>query len=84
MSQSRHGVAIVGCGSMGQICAEAYSTYPDTEIVAIAEHDPERRKVVRERSGVKALYADVQALLRDMVPDFVAIVTPSKHYKDAV
>ena len=42
-------VAIVGCGRLGQKYAEAYSTYPDTEIVAIAEHNDERRKAVGQR-----------------------------------
>ena len=31
-----HRVAIIGCGRLGQHYAQAYSTYPDTEIVAIA------------------------------------------------
>ena len=77
-------VAIVGCGRMGEQYAQAYATYPDTEIVAIAEHDPDRRKDVGERFGVTALYPDVHALLAEVVPDMVAVVTPTKYYKDAV
>ena len=50
-----HRVAIIGCGAMGQQYAEAYSTYPDTEIVAIAEYNPDRRKAVGERFSVSAL-----------------------------
>ena len=37
MAEKRYRVAIVGCGRMGEIYADAYSTYPDTEIVAIAD-----------------------------------------------
>ena len=84
MSETVHRIAIIGCGRLGQHYAEAYSTYPDTEIVAIAEHNPDRRKVVGERFGVKALYPDAESLLMDDVPDLVSIVTPSKYYKDAV
>lgn len=84
MSKKTHRVAIIGCGRMGQHYAEAYSTYPDTEVVAIAEHNPERRAAVGERFGVKALYPDFESLLRDDVPDLAAIITPSKFYKDAV
>ena len=84
MSDVRHRVAIVGCGNLGQIYADAYSTYPDTEIVAIAEHNTERRKAVGEKYGVKALYQDIDALLRDMVPDVVAVITPTKYFKEAV
>ena len=39
MTKNIHRVAIIGCGRMGQQYAEAYSTYPDTEVVAIAEHN---------------------------------------------
>ena len=80
----RHRVAIIGCGRLGQIYAQAYSTYPDTEIVAIAEYNDERRQAVGERFGITALYPDVQALLADVVPDIAAVVTPTKFYKEAV
>lgn len=80
----KYRVAIIGCGSMGQTYAEAYTTYPDTEIVAIAEYNPERRKAVGELFGVKALYADVHALLKEVIPDIAAVITPTKFFKEAV
>ena len=84
MADKKHRVAIIGCGRMGQGYADAYSAYPDTEIVAIAEYNPERRKAVGERYGVTALYPDVDALLKDVVPDIAAVVTPVKYFKEAV
>ena len=84
MSDTKYRVAIIGCGRLGQQYAEAYSDFPETEIVALAEHNPERRKAVGERFGVKALYPDAESLLRDVVPDVAAVVTPTKYYKDAV
>ncbi len=84
MGDRVHRVAIIGCGRLGQHYAEAYSTYPDTEVAAIAERNPERLAAVGERFGVRALYADVESLLRDEAPDLAAIVTPTKFYKDAV
>ena len=65
MAQRRYRVAIIGCGRMGQQYAEAYQAYPDTEIVALAEYNPERRRIVGERFGVRALYPDAAALLRE-------------------
>ena len=44
-------VAVIGCGRMGQIYAEAYTTYPDTEIVGIVEANPDRAAVVGKRFG---------------------------------
>jgi predicted dehydrogenase len=69
---------------MGQQYAEAYTTFPDTEVVAIAEHNPERREAVGRRFGVKALYPDAPSLLNDIVPDIAAIITPSRFYNAAV
>ena len=84
MSKIKHRVAIIGCGRLGQQYATAYSTYPDTEIVAIAEVNEERRKAVGERFGVKSLYPDVHALPNDIVPDVVVVVTPTKYMKESV
>ena len=80
----KYRVAIIGCGGLGQQYARAYLTYPDTELVAIAEINDARRKEAGESFGVKALYPDVHALLRDTVPDIAAIVTPTKYMKEAV
>ena len=82
---SKYRVAIIGCGRMGQHCAELYRAMPDTELVAIAEWNPERRKAVGERFGVKALYKDVGGLLKGYgTPDLAAVVTPVKYMRDAV
>lgn len=80
----KYRVAIIGCGRMGQDYAIAYSSFPDTEIVAIAEYNPERRRAVGERFGVRALYSDVSSLLREVVPDIAAVATPTKYMKEAV
>jgi predicted dehydrogenase len=69
---------------MGQVYAQAFSTYPDTEIVAIAEHNAERRQTVGERFGVRALYPDAEQLLQEVVPDVASVVTPVKYIKEAV
>ena len=84
MGEKKTRVAIIGCRRMGQGYADAYSTYPDTEIVAIAEYNPERRKAVGEWFGVSALYPDAQALFTEVVPDVAAVILPVKYVKDAV
>ena len=84
MSDTKHQVAIIGCGRMGQNYAEAYTTYPDTEIVAIVDANAQRRDVLGTRFGVAALYSDVETLLKDVVPDIAVVVTPTKYMKDIV
>ena len=84
MSEKRQRVALIGCGAMGQIYADAYTTYPDTELVAIAEHDADRRREVGERFGVTALFPDAEALFRQVSPDVAVTVLPVQYNKEAV
>ena len=84
MSDTKYRVAIIGCGRMGQHYAEAYTIYPDTEIISIADANAERRAVLGARFGVDALYSDVEALLRGTVPDIAVVVTPTQYMKDVV
>ena len=84
MSNTKYRVAIIGCGRMGQNYAEAYTTYPDAEIVAIVDANAQRRDVLGTRFGVAALYPDVETLLKAMVPDIAVVVTPTKYMKDVV
>ena len=84
MSEAKYRVAIIGCGNHGEYVARGYAAYPDTEIVAIVEPNPERCKNMGEHFGVGALYPDVEALLRHEVPDIVVAVTPCKYYKEVV
>ena len=84
MSISKHTVAIIGCGRLGQHYAEVYQTLPNTELVAIAEYNPERRNAVGERFGINALFQDAEALFQEIVPDIAAVVLPGKFIKEAV
>ncbi|MFH1567052.1 MAG: Gfo/Idh/MocA family oxidoreductase [Gemmatimonadota bacterium] len=84
MTPTRHRVAVVGCGRMGQHYAEVYQTLPNTELVAIAEHNPDRRRAVGERFGVQALFPDAESMLGEVVPDIAAVVLPGKYIRDAV
>jgi predicted dehydrogenase len=83
-SRKKLRVGIIGCGRMGQYFTEAYRRLPDTEVSAIAEWNDDRRKAVGQRFGVKALYKDVNAMLREQVPDIAAVITPTKFMKEAV
>ena len=84
MRDTKYRVAIIGCGRMGQNYAEAYTTYPDTEIVAIVDANAQRRDVLGARFDVTALYPDVETLLREVVPDIAVVVTPTKYMRDVV
>lgn len=76
-------VALIGCGRMGQIYADLFNTLPDTELIAIAETNAERRHAVGARFGVEALFADAAELFASVKPDLAAIVLPGKYIRDA-
>ena len=84
MSEAKYSVAIIGGGRLGQHYIEVYQTLPNTEVVAVAEINLERRRGLGERFGVKNLFEDVQALYREMTPDIAAVVLPGKYIKEAV
>ena len=77
-------VAVIGCGRMGQQYATVYATRPDTELVAIAEANPERRRAVGERFGVSRLFPGAAELFASVVPDVASVVLPVRYIKDAV
>ncbi|MDE0223330.1 MAG: Gfo/Idh/MocA family oxidoreductase [Spirochaetaceae bacterium] len=77
-------VAVIGCGRLGQHYAAVYAARPDTTLIAIAEANPERRRVVGERFGVTRLFADARSLFAEVVPDVAALVLPVRYIKDAV
>ena len=80
-------VAIIGCGRLGQHYAEVYNTFSQTELVAIAEYNEQRRKAVGERFEVRALYKDAAEMFANGNSDGIdlaAVVLPGKYIHDAV
>ena len=84
MADAKYTVGIIGCGRLGQHFAQVYQALPNTELVAIAEINPQRLRAVGERFGIKALYRDAAAMFREIVPDLAVVVLPGKYIKDAV
>ena len=79
MANEKLRVAIIGCGRMGQHYTDVYNTFENTEVVAIAEYNDDRRNVVGERFGVKALFKDAEEMYQKMdeVPDLAVVVIPA-------
>lgn len=67
--------AIVGCGKVGHTHALALSTLPQSEFVAVCDHDPDRAATFAARYGVRA-FTDVGEMVRQGEVDAVAICTP--------
>jgi UDP-N-acetyl-2-amino-2-deoxyglucuronate dehydrogenase len=67
--------AIIGCGDVSVVHAEALRALPDVELVAVGDPDPGRRAAAAESYGVPG-FADHHTLLDRVRPDVVHISTP--------
>ncbi len=67
--------AVVGCGPRGLEHAQAMTRQEGTQLVAVADVSEPARREASESLGV-AGYPDIDALLADVSPEIVSIVTP--------
>jgi UDP-N-acetyl-2-amino-2-deoxyglucuronate dehydrogenase len=72
---------IIGCGVIGRLHAEAISTLPDAQLVAVADIIPERaQKLAKEFHATP--YTDFQEMLAREQLDVVDVCTPSGMHGD--
>lgn len=67
--------ALVGCGKVGQIQAEALSTLPESEFVAVCDSDPARAESFARRYQVRA-FSELPVLIKECAVQSVFICTP--------
>lgn len=67
--------ALIGCGKVGSIHASALGDLPESELVAVCDHDGSRAESFAARHG-GAPFVDVEAMLERARPDVVLIATP--------
>jgi predicted dehydrogenase len=64
-----------GRGNYGHRLDMVWKSLPNTQVVAVADDNPEGLKQAVERLGVRAAYTDFHEMLRQERPDIVAIAT---------
>src|SRR5436853_2474942 len=75
---------IIGCGVIGRLHAEAITSLPDAQLVAVADIIPERAQELAEKYHVKP-YSDFHEMLAREQLDVVDICTPSgQHGEEAI
>jgi UDP-N-acetyl-2-amino-2-deoxyglucuronate dehydrogenase len=67
--------ALLGCGKVGQIHAQALVDLPDSEFVAVCDVDPARATAFAARFGVKP-YTDLTLMLAECGVRALCIATP--------
>lgn len=73
----RYRVGVIGAGLKGTQHARAYQLDPRTEVVAVAETDPDVLKLFQERFGLQRGYADYRDMLENECIDIAAPILPS-------
>ncbi|HHV93869.1 MAG TPA: Gfo/Idh/MocA family oxidoreductase, partial [Firmicutes bacterium] len=73
-------VALVGCGRVARVHADALTALEETELTAVVDIKPDRAKAFSEHYGAKA-YTDYREVLELDDVDAVQIATP--HYVHA-
>jgi myo-inositol 2-dehydrogenase/D-chiro-inositol 1-dehydrogenase len=71
------GVAVVGCGGIGQSHASALAAIPQARLVAAVDIDAERAEAFRERFGAAAAFTDLRPALE--LPELDAVVVATDH-----
>ncbi|MBC8166787.1 MAG: Gfo/Idh/MocA family oxidoreductase [Bryobacteraceae bacterium] len=73
MSEVR--TAVIGCGKVGGIHADALETLPESQFVAVCDSSPERAHAFGQKYGAKA-YEDVETMVRESGAEAVFLCTP--------
>jgi UDP-N-acetyl-2-amino-2-deoxyglucuronate dehydrogenase len=74
--------AIIGCGKMAQVHAQALKNIAETEFVAVQSRNAEKAAATAARFGVKA-YADIADMIQQEQVQVVVICTPHPVHREA-
>ena len=67
--------AVLGCGFWSQFQIAAWRELEGVELVAVYNRTRSKAQAIAERFGVPRVYDDAEAMLREVRPDFVDIIT---------
>lgn len=83
MSEEKLSVAVIGTGMIanaGHI--PAWKNQREVEIVAVADVDETRARMVAESEGIPHAYGDWKQMLTSVHPDVVSICTPNMYHRE--
>lgn len=80
MSTTRLRVAFVGCGRISAYHLEALKDVPDIELVAVCDLNEKLARDFATRHEIRGCYSDLEAMLGELRPDVVHILTPPRSH----
>lgn len=75
MSLKKIRVAVIGAGNMGRHHVRNYSILPESELVALADVNPDSKKLADEYKA--EFFTDYKEMLDTVKPDAISIVVPT-------
>jgi predicted dehydrogenase/nucleoside-diphosphate-sugar epimerase len=73
-------VALVGCGRISAYHVAALKAIRGVEIVAVCDLDERAARETATQYGIRGCYTDMEAMLHDLRPDVVHLLTPPKSH----
>ena len=77
-------VAGIGAGYFAQYHYDAWQRIDEIELVAVCDRDASRAQSTAERHGIPAVFTDVEAMIREIQPDILDIITPPDSHEALV
>ncbi|PKL70353.1 MAG: hypothetical protein CVV30_03060 [Methanomicrobiales archaeon HGW-Methanomicrobiales-1] len=90
----KYRAAIIGCGKIGSEFSDdprikdiythsgAYSSCPDTNLIAVCDSDLGKAQKCANRWGVPEVYSDFRTMLEESRPEIISVCTPdATHYQ---
>jgi D-apiose dehydrogenase len=77
-------LAVIGAGYFSRFHFDAWERIPEVEIVGICDRDPARLTELQQRFPKAQISSDPQALLKQVRPDWVDIITPADTHLELV
>lgn len=74
--------ALIGCGGIAELHAEALRLADRVTLDAVCEIDPQKARDFADRWGVKHVFQDFDALIRDARPEIVTLALPTQWHAD--
>jgi len=75
-------VGVIGCGGVSGRHIAPIRRLTGVEIVGVADIDEERAREIAHRFGIRYVYRDAAAMLRERPPDVVHVLTPPQSHKE--
>ncbi len=75
-------VGVIGCGRISGMHIAPIRRQTGVEIVGVVDTDEERAREIAHRFGIRYVFRDAAAMLRERRPDVVHILTPPQSHKE--